>query len=125
MDNTNENNFLTVNQVANELQINYQKVLYLIRTNRLPAWKEGKNYRIPVDYRDKLDEKIKEAPKRGGAKTAKRISKKGQRRAKAKESLTVKNPQEKLLNSLAKAIRELVEYQVSESLEKYKKNKKK
>lgn len=123
MDNTNKSDYLTVNQVADELQINYQKVLYLIRTNRLPAWKEGKYFRIPLDYREKLDEKIKAVPnRRRGAKTAKR--KRGQGGAKASEALAAKDPREKLIESLAKAIRELVEYQISESLGKYKNKKK-
>lgn len=121
-----DSDFLTVAQVAEELKANYQKVLYMIRTNKLPAKKEGKAFKIPSNYQELMVEKAKENKGR-----KKRVSKKG-KRAVAKETVPkvgrAKKQEfgdEQLVSNLAKAIMDLVEYQVAAALSKSKKTTKK
>ncbi|NPV92853.1 MAG: helix-turn-helix domain-containing protein [Firmicutes bacterium] len=116
-----DSDFLTVAQVAEELQANYQKVLYMIRTNKLPAKKEGKAFKIPSNYRELMVEKAKENKGR-----KKRASKKGRPAVKdaaprAGRAKKLDIAEEQLAGNLAKAIMDLVEYQVSAALNKSKK----
>ena len=48
------NNFLTVEQVAQALQIHWQTVLNYIKSDKLEALKLGKGYRISREALDKF-----------------------------------------------------------------------
>lgn len=48
------NNFLTVEQVANALQVHWQTVLNYIKSGKLEALKLGKGYRISQEALDKF-----------------------------------------------------------------------
>ncbi|NPV89622.1 MAG: hypothetical protein HPY50_02445 [Firmicutes bacterium] len=125
--------FLSVSQVADQLKSNYQKVLYMIKTNKMPAKKEGKSFKIPANYQELMAE---------GVSTPKRIKRKqgqealpSKRRGRPKKEKTAAKgksshlkevtsiPQkevnkEQLINNLTKAISDLVEFQVSKILSK-------
>ena len=51
------NNFLTVEQVAQALQVHWQTVLNYIKSGKIKAVRLGKGYRIP---KKSLDQFIKE-----------------------------------------------------------------
>lgn len=110
--------YLTVSRAAEELQVSYQKVLYMIKTGKLPAEKEGKAFKIPANYRELMTE---------GRPRKKRISKKAAPKGKqgrpkkeqAKSALPLVN-QDALVNNLAKAMQDLVEFQVGVVLGKKK-----
>jgi len=50
----NNNEFLTVGQVADLLQIHWQTVLNYIKNGKLKAVKLGKGYRIPKEAIDRF-----------------------------------------------------------------------
>lgn len=50
----NNNEFLTVEQVAELLQVHWQTVLNYIKARKLKALKLGKGYRIPKKALDKF-----------------------------------------------------------------------
>lgn len=50
----NNNEFLTVGQVAELLQVHWQTVLNYIKARKLKALKLGKGYRIPKQALDKF-----------------------------------------------------------------------
>ncbi|NPV89881.1 MAG: helix-turn-helix domain-containing protein [Firmicutes bacterium] len=101
-------NYLSVSQVAEELQVSYQKVLYMIRTGKLPAEKEGKAFKIPANYREVL---VEVRPRKKMA--SKKSAAKG-KQGRAKQEVVV--GKDALVNNLAKAIQELVKFQVEKAL---------
>ena len=132
--------YLTVPQVAEELQSNYQKVLYMIKKGKLPAEKEGKAFKIPANYQELMakiaqQSKEKEPRKKRVSKKAASKGKPGKPGRPKKEKPVVKGErnvvqkpqievqpvsQNFLFNNLAKAIQDLVEFQVGVVLGKRK-----
>lgn len=110
-----QSNYLTVSQVVDQLKSNYQKVLYLIRTNRIPAEKEGRAFKIPANYREIMEQKGDAVRKRSGRK-GKRVSLKDKRGRTEIEKPAVNRDQ--LVQNLAQAIQDLVEYQIGEAIKK-------
>ncbi|NPV89157.1 MAG: hypothetical protein HPY50_00080 [Firmicutes bacterium] len=110
-----QSNYLTVSEVVDQLKSNYQKVLYLIRTNRIPAEKEGRAFRIPANYRELMEQKGDTVRKRSSHK-GKRVSMKD-KRGRAEVQKPAVN-QDQLMLNLAQAIQDLVEYQVREAIKK-------
>ncbi len=51
------NNFLTVEQVAKALQVHWQTVLNYIKGGKLKAVRLGKGYRIPQEFLNQFIEK--------------------------------------------------------------------
>lgn len=119
--------YLTVQQVAEELGISYQKALYQIKTGKLPAKKVGKAFKIPSNYRElmeKIAQELKEKPKRRGRPSRKDkavlpSARKG-RSPKLSEEQALIATQDIIFNNLAKAIQDLVEHQITEALGKKK-----
>lgn len=112
----NQSNYLTVSQVVDQLKSNYQKVLYMIKTNKLPAKKEGRSFKIPANYLELMAERAdKTGPKR------KQAAKKGKRvllkeKPIVAEKVDLAATRDRLINNLVQAIQELVEFQVTEAL---------
>ncbi|MCL5410447.1 MAG: helix-turn-helix domain-containing protein [Patescibacteria group bacterium] len=60
---TSNKKYMTVEQVAEILQVHWQTILHYIRKGQLHAFKIGKGYRITDDDLDKFIRKLKEGQK--------------------------------------------------------------
>ncbi|MDH7478382.1 MAG: hypothetical protein QHH02_00030 [Syntrophomonadaceae bacterium] len=88
----------------------------MIKTNKLPAKKEGRSFKIPANYLELMAER---ADKTGSKR--KRVAKKGKRVSLKEKPIVAEKVEpavtgDRLVNNLVKAIQELVEFQVTEAL---------
>lgn len=98
-------------------------MLYMIRTGKLPAEKEGKAFKIPTNYKELITEvspRKKRVSKKAAVKGKPGRPKKEQGKKELAKSAMPLVSKDTLVNNLVKVIQDLVEFQIGAVLGKKK-----